>query len=86
MTPIKELEKLRMKILDTTLLNKSWERKVQNQPLELLITGQYKEVCLKIEDENEQILELTVEKGSITLKQKREEIVAENPMTHARTM
>ena len=73
MTPIKELEKLRTKILDTTLLNKSWERKVQNQPLELLITGQYKEVCLKIEDENEQILELTVEKGSITLKQKREE-------------
>ena len=73
MTPIKELEKLRTKTLDTTLLNKSWERKVKNQPLELLITGQYKEVCLKIEDENEKILELAVKKGSITLKQKREE-------------
>ena len=73
MTPIKELEKLRTKTLDTTLLNKSWERKVKNQPLELLITGQYKEVCLKIEDENEQILELAVKKGNITLKQKREE-------------
>lgn len=73
MTPIKELEKLRTKTLDTTLLNKSWERKVKNQPLELLITGQYKEVCLKIEDENEKILELAVKKGSITLRQKREE-------------
>jgi len=73
MTPIKELEKLRMKTLDTTLLNKSWKRKVKNQPLELLITGQYKEVCLKIEDENEKILELAVKKESIILKQKREE-------------
>ena len=53
--------------------DRSWKRKVKNQPLELLITGQYKEVCLKIEDENEKILELAVKKGSIILKQKREE-------------
>ena len=73
MMPIKELEELRTGLLTQTRLNKLWECDVENQPLELLLTGSHKEVCLKIEDEKEQLLELTVKNDCITLKQKREE-------------
>lgn len=73
MMPIKELEELRTGLLTQTRLNELWECDVENQPLELLFTGSHKEVCLKIEDEKEQLLEFTVKNDCITLKQKREE-------------
>ena len=73
MTPIEELKKLRTKVLEKTVPGASWNCNIENQPLELLLTGRYEELCFEIADKNEPLLELTLKKDNIVLKQKRED-------------
>ena len=72
-TPIEELKKLRTKVLEKTVPGASWNCNIENQPLELLLTGRYEELCFEIADKNEPLLELTLKKDNIVLKQKRED-------------
>ena len=62
MTPIEELKKLRTKVLEKTVPGASWNCNIENQPLELLLTGRYEELCFEIADKNEPLLELTLKK------------------------
>lgn len=73
MTPIEELKKLRTKVLEKTVPGASWNCNIENQPLELLLTGRYEELCFEIADKNEPLLEFTLKKDNIVLKQKRED-------------
>lgn len=73
MTPIEELKKLRTKVLEKTVPGSSWNCNIENQPLELLLTGRYEELCFEIADKNEPLLEFTLKKDNIVLKQKRED-------------
>lgn len=71
MTPIEELKKLRTKVLEKTVPGSSWNCNIENQPLELLLTGRYEELCFEIADKNEPLLEFTLKKDNIVLKQKK---------------
>ena len=73
MTPIEELKKLRTKVLEKTVPGSSWNCNIENQPLELLLTGRYEELCFEIADKNEPLLEFTLKKDNIVLNQKRED-------------